>query len=749
MQKLVKNPLLLITMIFVGIVLGTSTPTQAQSAYRVVINYPEISESPTGISMGLYFSILDSADQVVTDAQAQSASFQLGTGDIVQASVEKPSSTAYIVMVLDSSGSMTDAMPQMRQAAIQAVQSAPEGAAFAVIQFNTNVTLVQDFSNDLDQVADQISTIYAVSGGGTCLYDAAFRAIEIIQDAPRGRRAIILLTDGQDELTEGNPCSQHTYSEVLSLATRQEASVPIHTIGLSTSASSALNEAQLREMATTTGGFAEFGEQSSLALLFTKIINSLSHQWLAQSNIYPQAGENTVSLTVHLVGGTTLHSDPITFTSSQDYVAPPSANVSTVAYTHSGDVIVNLDIFNENLIEELEIQVLDIRNNTLALAFTTQVSDSLEIAASHFEGGNEYRLFIRGYDAVKDVLFENNYDFRYDPSIHLGELSILTVELNEDVPEFILEVRSNNLEEASGLETWLIDENSNTVVPGSKQSLTPSSTLHIPLEGIRNGTYSIVVTAINPDSQILAETRYENANYKVNVFASVLKTLRSNLLLPIALFLVLAASTAYLIKKLYLEPKQVKRASILLEETVMESTQSLDDWSEDALRLNKRRLREEARRLRRAKSEPAQKPTTSESPERPDTVLEKPDFVDQAPRDETPVVLSPITKPGVARILIERSPEGSHDGEEHLIQDLPYTIGRSDASLDLDFPFISRKHVEFFFQEGEVFICDEDSTNKTFVDGEMITGKGAFPLRSGASIALGKQFTLKFLLKED
>jgi hypothetical protein len=748
-QKSIKRILFVIVWILVGVELGISSPTHAQGAYQVVINYPEISESPTGVSLGLYFSILDSADQIVPDAQVQSAAFHLGNGSVVPASFGKPSSNAYIVMVLDSSGSMTIAMPQMRQAAIQAVQSAPEEAVFAVIQFNTDVTLVQDFSNDREQVGEQISTINAVPGSGTCLYDAVFRAIEIIQGAPRGRRAVVLLTDGKDELTQGNPCSQHTYSEVISLATRQEARVPIHTIGLSTSSSTAINEAQLREMATTTGGFAEFGEQSSLTLLFTKIINSLSYQWLAQAEIYPSIGENTLSLTVALAGGTILQSGPITFMSSRDYVAPPSATVNTVAYTQYGDVVVNLNLQNESIIEEFEIQILDIKNNILAPAFTAEVTDNLEIAASNFEGGNEYRLYIRGHDAVGKNLFENTYDFRYAPSILLGELNILTVELNKDVPEFIIEVRSQNLEETSGFEIWLIDEKSNTVVPGSKQTISPTSTIHIPLEGVRNGAYSIVVTALNPESEILAETRYENALYKLGLLTIILQALRSNVLLLATIILVFAISTAYLIKKLYLEPKKAKPAPILLEETAMKGDQTLDDWSEDALRLNKRRLREEARRLRRAKPEKVQAAIADDSQKTPDTTLENPDLEEGHLQEETPAVASPITKGGIATLIMEQSPEGTLDGQEFAIEDLPYTIGRSEASLELDFPFVSRKHVEIFSREGEIFIRDEDSRNRTFLDGEMITGKGDFQLKPGVSIALGKQFLLKFIVEED
>jgi len=749
MQKSFKRIVFIIIWILAGIELGITSPTQAQGAYKVKINYPEISEGQNKVWMGLYFSIVDSDDQIIPDPQVESAEFVLGNGNVAMAIPGKPNSQAYIALVLDTSGSMIEAMPQMRQAAIQAVQSAPPEAAFTVFQFNTVITEVQDFTNDREQLAEKINTINAVLGSGTCLYDAVFHSVQIIQGAPSGRRAVVLLTDGKDELTEGQPCSQHTFSDVIALATLQDARVPINTIGLSTGSSSALNEAQLEEMATITGGIAELAKQSSLALVFTKIINSLSYQWLAQADIYPSMGENTLSLKVTLADGTILESEkPITFTSKQDYIAPPSAMVKTVAFTRYGDVIVNLYLQNESLIENFEIQILDIKNKVLTPAFTAEVTENLEISALNFKDGNEYLLYIRGLDSTGKALFTSEYNFHYNPSIPLGELSILTVELNKDTPEFIINLQSKNLEEASGFEVWLIDKKSNTVVPGSKQAIELSSTIHFPLGGIRNGTYSFVVTAINPESEILAETSYE-AIYKLGILDAIKQSLRNSFFLQAFIFLIFAASCGYLVKKFYMDPKKTKPAPILLEETVMKGDQALDDWSEDALRLNKERQREDIRRHRRTNPEKAQAAIADEAQKMPDTVQDSPELEEINLPEEPPNIEPPISRPVVPALVVERSPEGLFDGQEYAIKDLPFIIGRSEANLELDLPFISRKQVEIFSVDGEIFIRDEDSTNKTFLDGEMITGKGDFPLKSGASVGLGKQFILKFIMKDD
>ena len=42
---------------------------------------------------------------------------------------------------------------------------------------------------------------------GTCLYDAAYQAVEMASTTPPGRRAVVLFTDGKDETASGEQCS--------------------------------------------------------------------------------------------------------------------------------------------------------------------------------------------------------------------------------------------------------------------------------------------------------------------------------------------------------------------------------------------------------------------------------------------------------------------------------------------------------------------------------------------------------------
>jgi VWFA-related protein len=296
--------------------LSQSRDAAAQATHRLEIHYPEVSEGASAMSLGLYFTVLDAGGQVLTDAQVVDAEVAMEDGSVYDAAVAKPSPETYVVLVLDGSGSMVGSINQLRQAAIQAVQAAPEEASFAVVQFNNRVTTLQDFTTDKTKVEEAINKVRAVTNAGTCLYDAAYSALGMLQGAPRGRRAMILFTDGDDELPGGRPCSQHTFEQVVTLASQQEARVPIHTIGLRTGSTTPVNEALLREMSSITGGTSQAGETNSLSLLFGTIIRTLSSQWLASADIYPQAGESQVELTVWLAEGPSVRSDPVTIVSS-------------------------------------------------------------------------------------------------------------------------------------------------------------------------------------------------------------------------------------------------------------------------------------------------------------------------------------------------------------------------------------------------------------------------------------------------
>lgn len=294
------------------ILLGLAMPPpgigHAQAPSQLVINSPELTDlGDGGLQLGLYFTITDSEGRVVPGVRVQAARIQLDDGEMVDnAAFEQPTSPFFIALVLDASGSMAPAATAMREAAIQAIGDAPEQAQFAVIRFNDSIDVLQDFTSDRNRATNAVGDVQPVNLKGTCLYDAAYRAIEVLSNAPAGRRAVVVFTDGTDRLRpapDTTPCSTHTFGQVVDYATQSASRVPIHTIGLRTGD---LNPTELRNMAVQTGGLSAVGEQAELKTLFGDIMNALKSQWLATGVFFPARGMHTATLIVTLTDGTRL-----------------------------------------------------------------------------------------------------------------------------------------------------------------------------------------------------------------------------------------------------------------------------------------------------------------------------------------------------------------------------------------------------------------------------------------------------------
>jgi predicted component of type VI protein secretion system len=69
---------------------------------------------------------------------------------------------------------------------------------------------------------------------------------------------------------------------------------------------------------------------------------------------------------------------------------------------------------------------------------------------------------------------------------------------------------------------------------------------------------------------------------------------------------------------------------------------------------------------------------------------------------------------------------------------LPIVVGRSEeVKFRIQQDRVSRKHCEFFGQDGVVFLRDLGSTNGTFLDNEQVPASGKTPIDSGAVVRVG------------
>jgi Ca-activated chloride channel family protein len=102
-------------------------------------------------------------------------------------------------ILLDHSDSMTydDKLQRAKEAALTVVRSVREGSEFFYIAFDDTVTVAADFTRDRHQIE---STIQGTRpGGGTSLYDAVLKGVELNKKAQLSRQALVIISDGTDQ----------------------------------------------------------------------------------------------------------------------------------------------------------------------------------------------------------------------------------------------------------------------------------------------------------------------------------------------------------------------------------------------------------------------------------------------------------------------------------------------------------------------------------------------------------------------
>ena len=177
-----------------------------------------------------------------------------------------------IVVLIDTSGSVKQELAFEQRAAIEFLRSTlrEKKDLAAVVQFDSDVNLVQDFTFDLKQLESSIHSMIP-PGGATKLYDAIVIATEDMLRHEVGRKVIVVLSDGAD--------TQSFYNSKDAIKSAQDRDIIIFGIGVRNRASYS-DFGQLREFAEATGG-AFFKSQASLSRLreaFAKINEEITNQ---------------------------------------------------------------------------------------------------------------------------------------------------------------------------------------------------------------------------------------------------------------------------------------------------------------------------------------------------------------------------------------------------------------------------------------------------------------------------------------
>jgi Ca-activated chloride channel family protein len=220
----------------------------------------------------------------VTDTQKRLVS-GLTQDDFSVFDNEKPQPLVYfdnsirpinVVVMLDTSGSMTLTIDLLKQAAEQfLLRLLPDDRA-RVGAFNDKIQFNARWSNNRDQlITDAKNLDY---GNGTRLWDAAGASLDELKQVD-GRKVILLFTDGDD--TE----SKLKLGTIIDRARAEE--VMIYAVGLESIYFNGQQRVRtkpdggLRKIADETGGgYFELTKASDLAPTFTKVAQELHSQYV-------------------------------------------------------------------------------------------------------------------------------------------------------------------------------------------------------------------------------------------------------------------------------------------------------------------------------------------------------------------------------------------------------------------------------------------------------------------------------------
>lgn len=177
------------------------------------------------------------------------------------------------VILLDTSGSMEARVSLARSAAIKFLEGLRRDDNVAIYTFDSKVTSLQDFSNNRD-VSEKIFDLRA--SGMTVLNDAIYDAAAFLSRRPEKRRAIIVLSDGED--TRSSRSAEKAMKAALA------ADTTVYTVDMSSIDTGGRlrtqNTAVLKSFAEKTGGiFIPAGGGPAMRDTFKRIVDELSSQY--------------------------------------------------------------------------------------------------------------------------------------------------------------------------------------------------------------------------------------------------------------------------------------------------------------------------------------------------------------------------------------------------------------------------------------------------------------------------------------
>jgi Ca-activated chloride channel family protein len=175
-----------------------------------------------------------------------------------------------LMVAVDISGSMQDAMPKLKKAVAAFLSAVPARHHVTLLSFNDDVfTLTRNSTDPLERIK---AVERLVPWGSTSLYDVVIQGVEMLGRQP-GRKALVVFTDGEDQ---GSRVSVEEVELWL-----QASDVTLYMIGQGRGVTNQPLRKVMDRLSRPTGGRAISTESiDKLHEAFSELLDELSNQYV-------------------------------------------------------------------------------------------------------------------------------------------------------------------------------------------------------------------------------------------------------------------------------------------------------------------------------------------------------------------------------------------------------------------------------------------------------------------------------------
>ena len=103
-------------------------------------------------------------------------------------------------ILFDTSGSMIDKIDGVRDAVAHFIETTNPDDDIFLLRFSSSIRIVQDFTDDRRRLKRAVGSLQP--RGSTALYDAVLRGLDHLQGGRQKKKALLLITDGNDTSSE-------------------------------------------------------------------------------------------------------------------------------------------------------------------------------------------------------------------------------------------------------------------------------------------------------------------------------------------------------------------------------------------------------------------------------------------------------------------------------------------------------------------------------------------------------------------